>query len=45
MTEDICRSSADILVLPVQISVTIVDPDTGAPIGALTVGVDAESLL
>ena len=28
-----------------QISVTIVDPDTGAPIGALTVGVDAESLL
>ncbi|KUP95049.1 hypothetical protein [Tritonibacter horizontis] len=28
-----------------QISVTIVDPETGAPIGAITVGVDAESLL
>lgn len=28
-----------------QISVTVVDPDTGAPIGAITVGVDAESLL
>ncbi|AZQ67790.1 hypothetical protein EF888_11980 [Silicimonas algicola] len=28
-----------------QISITIVDPDTGAPIGAMTVGVDAESLL
>jgi len=28
-----------------QISVTIVDPESGAPIGALTVGVDAESLL
>lgn len=28
----------------VQISMTIVDPDTGASIGALTVGVDAETL-
>lgn len=28
-----------------QISVTIVDPDSGAPIGAVTVGVDAQSLL
>ncbi|WP_420003895.1 PDC sensor domain-containing protein [Arenibacterium sp. LLYu02] len=28
-----------------QISMTIVDPETGAPIGAITVGVDAESLL
>lgn len=28
-----------------QISVTIVDPETGSPIGAITVGVDAESLL
>ncbi|SMP22689.1 hypothetical protein [Shimia sagamensis] len=28
----------------VQISMTIVDPDTGAGIGALTVGVDAETL-
>lgn len=28
-----------------QISLTIVDPDTGEPIGAMTVGVDAESLL
>ncbi|MDG4648917.1 PDC sensor domain-containing protein [Roseibacterium sp. SDUM158017] len=28
-----------------QISVTIVDPDTGEPIGAMTVGVDAEALL
>ncbi len=28
----------------VQISLTIVDPDTGASIGALTVGVDAETL-
>ncbi len=28
-----------------QISLTITDPDTGAPIGAITVGVDAESLL
>lgn len=28
-----------------QISLTIVDPATGAPIGAMTVGVDAESLL
>ena len=28
----------------VQISMTIVDPDTGAGIGAITVGVDAETL-
>lgn len=28
-----------------QISMTIVDPETGSPIGAITVGVDAESLL
>ena len=28
-----------------QISVTITDPGTGQPIGAMTVGVDAESLL
>ncbi len=28
-----------------QISVTISDPDTGLPIGAITIGVDAESLL
>lgn len=28
-----------------QVSLTIIDPDTGAPIGAITVGVDAESLL
>ena len=28
-----------------QISITIVDPATGEPIGAMTVGVDAESLL
>jgi hypothetical protein len=28
-----------------QISITIVDPATGAPIGAMTVGVDAEALL
>jgi hypothetical protein len=28
-----------------QISVTIVDPATGEPIGAMTVGVDAEALL
>lgn len=28
-----------------QISVSIVDPDTGAPIGAVTIGVDAEALL
>ncbi|MBF9034433.1 hypothetical protein HKCCE2091_09290 [Rhodobacterales bacterium HKCCE2091] len=28
-----------------QISVTVIDPETGEPIGALTVGVDAESLL
>lgn len=28
-----------------QISITIVDPDTGAPIGAITVGVDAQHLL
>jgi hypothetical protein len=28
-----------------QISLTIVDPDTGEPIGAMTVGVDAEALL
>lgn len=28
-----------------QISVTIVDPETGTPIGAMTVGVDAEALL
>jgi hypothetical protein len=28
-----------------QISVTVVDPETGQPIGAVTVGVDAESLL
>ena len=28
-----------------QISLTITDPETGEPIGAMTVGVDAESLL
>lgn len=28
-----------------QISLTITDPDTGAPIGAMTVGVDAQSLI
>ncbi len=28
-----------------QISMTIVDPDTGAPIGAVTVGVDAEAFM
>jgi hypothetical protein len=28
-----------------QISLTIVDPATGEPIGAMTVGVDAEALL
>ncbi|MAQ85595.1 MAG: hypothetical protein CMH12_20425 [Maritimibacter sp.] len=28
-----------------QISITIVDPDTGTPIGAITVGVDAQHLL
>ncbi len=28
-----------------QISITIVDPTTGKPIGAMTVGIDAESLL
>lgn len=28
-----------------QISLTIVDPDTGKPIGAMTVGVDAETLM
>jgi len=28
-----------------QVSVTVVDPDSGAPIGAITVGLDAESLL
>jgi hypothetical protein len=28
-----------------QISVTIVDPETGDPIGAMTIGVDAEALL
>ena len=28
-----------------QVSITITDPDTGAPIGAMTIGVDAESLL
>jgi hypothetical protein len=28
-----------------QISVTIVDPSSGEPIGAMTVGVDAEALL
>ena len=28
-----------------QISLTIVDPSTGEPIGAMTVGVDAESLM
>ncbi|WP_176695438.1 hypothetical protein [Phaeobacter sp. B1627] len=28
-----------------QVSMTIVDPDSGAPIGAITVGLDAESLL
>ena len=28
-----------------QVSVTIVDPATGLPIGAMTVGVDAESLM
>lgn len=28
-----------------QISLTIVDPDTGEPIGAITVGVDAQALL
>ncbi|WP_425050230.1 hypothetical protein [Psychromarinibacter sp. S121] len=28
-----------------QISITIVDPDTGAPIGAITIGVDAQHLL
>ena len=28
-----------------QVSLTIVDPDTGEPIGAMTVGVNAESLL
>lgn len=28
-----------------QISMTITDPDTGQPIGAVTIGVDAESLL
>lgn len=28
-----------------QISFTLVDPDTGSPIGAMTVGVDAESIL
>jgi hypothetical protein len=28
-----------------QISLTIVDPDSGEPIGAMTVGVDAEALL
>lgn len=29
----------------IQISITITDPDTGRPIGAMTVGVDAEVLL
>jgi hypothetical protein len=29
----------------VQISVTLSDPATGAPVGAMTVGVDAESLM
>ena len=28
-----------------QISITVTDPDTGRPIGAMTVGVDAEVLL
>ena len=28
-----------------QISMTIVDPETGAPIGAMTVGVDAEAFM
>ncbi|SLN48011.1 hypothetical protein AQS8620_01995 [Aquimixticola soesokkakensis] len=28
-----------------QVSVVVVDPESGAPIGAVTVGVDAESLL
>jgi hypothetical protein len=28
-----------------QISLTIVDPATGAPIGAITVSVDVEALL
>ena len=28
-----------------QISLTIVDPETGEPIGAMTIGVDAEALL
>jgi len=28
-----------------QVSLTITDPDTGEPIGAMTIGVDAESLL
>jgi hypothetical protein len=28
-----------------QISMTIIDPATGAPIGAMTIGIDAESLL
>lgn len=28
-----------------QISMTIIDPDSGEPIGAMTIGIDAESLL
>lgn len=28
-----------------QISVTITDPDSGAPIGAMTIGIDAEALM
>lgn len=28
-----------------QISVTITDPETGAPIGAMTIGIDAEALM
>lgn len=28
-----------------QISMTIIDPDSGQPIGAMTIGIDAESLL
>lgn len=29
----------------VQVSITLSDPDTGAPIGAMTIGIDAEALM